>query len=296
MSSEPTPIQRLTQGLPTGYIVRPFAQSIGLDADVDLILSLLRETGDGNQWVLLVALAPETIARLADAEHPWGELGYRFQWDDQIGVLKVVADYSHIITTDHLTRTIDHHLYAVPIAIIGHQWIANTAYQPTPTTGKQADQALLPLSRWANNHPASNCPTLVIETGLQMSLPRLRENAKWWFANSNGNVRIVLVITISVNKVRIEKWQLAPPGAPRPLSCGDFNALHHQNPPPPLVQQFSASQQPYSAQEIEVTSGGVTGAPLVLPYAALFDQAPGPGAADVVLGATELRSVASCMF
>lgn len=50
---------------------------------------------------------------------------------------------------------------------------------------------------------------------------------------------------------------------------------------PPLVAQAAVNQRCFSAQEVTVDRNGVTGAPMVLPFSALFDTAPGPNETDV---------------
>jgi hypothetical protein len=78
---------------------------------------------------------------------------------------------------------------------------------------------------------------MVIETGVSESFPRLREDAKWWLAASSGDVRIALVVSIKKAKVEFEKWQLAPPNAPRPLTRQYIDILRLRNQKPPLFQQ-----------------------------------------------------------
>lgn len=56
----------------------------------------------------------------------------------------------------------------------------------------------------------------VVEAGVSESLPRLRQDASWWLANSAGMVRIVILLPVrkSAKRLVIEGWQLAPPGTP----------------------------------------------------------------------------------
>ena len=56
---------------------------------------------------------------------------------------------------------------------------------------------------------------MVIEAGVSESLSKLRNEANWWFNQSNGLVRIVLVISINSTQRKITtqrwQWQLLPP-------------------------------------------------------------------------------------
>lgn len=46
---------------------------------------------------------------------------------------------------------------------------------------------------------------------------------------------------------------------------------------PPLFQQPATTQQAYSTHKVEVISSGTTDAPMILPFATLYDTPPGPG-------------------
>jgi hypothetical protein len=111
-----------------------------------------------------------------------------------------------------------------------------TTYKPTASKGKQADQCFTPPCRRASPEQPVSWPTFVIETGVLDSLPRLREDTRWWFNNSGREVRMVLVIGIKQTKVEFELWQLAPANAPRPLTRVYIDSLR-QRPLPPLIQQ-----------------------------------------------------------
>lgn len=174
---------------------------------------------------------------------------------------------------------------------------ATSTYKPTPTKGKQGDQAFIPPSQCPSPQRPAGWPTFVIETGVSESLSRLRGDAKWWLAASSGNVRIVLIISINRTSVSFEKWQLAPSNALRPLTRAYFNTLrlrgHHMH---PLLQQPATIQQAYSAHEVEVTSTRIDGAPMILPFTALYDRHPGPSEVDVVLDPQEFRDITSILF
>jgi len=287
----------LMQGLPTGYAMRVFSQLERLQADAEKILQSLQENQDGNQWLVVLGLSPSTIRKLDDDHSSLGGVEYRFQWEGSAGLIKVVPSRAHDITTDQVTRSIDDRLSAMGIRFIDRTWAATSTYKPTPAKGKQGDQAFIPPSRCPAPRRPADWPTFVIETGVSESLPRLQEDAKWWLAASSGDVRIVLVISIKRTRVSFEKWQLAPLNAPRPLSRAYIDTLRLQSPHiPPLLQQPATIQQPYSVHEVEVTSTRVDGAPMILPFSALYDRPPGPGEVDVVLNAQDFRDITSRLF
>lgn len=156
--------------------------------------------------------------------------------------------------------------------------------------GKQPVQCFWPFSRQPLPGQKPDWPTLVIETGVIESIPRLREDASWWFRNSSGMVRIVLLVCIShrLRKTTIEKWHLAPPDTPNPLTRALLNQFQ-LNQPPPVVQQPVALQQPYAAQIITIDPVSVQGAPLSLNFEALFDRNRQGDEIDIVLDANNLH-------
>lgn len=287
----------LMQGLPAGYAVRVFSQLKRLQADAERILQSLQENQDGNQWLVVLGLSTSTIRKLDDDHSSLGGVEYRFQWEGSAGLIKVVPSHTHDMTTDQVTRSIDDRLSAMGIRSIDRKWAVTSTYKPTPTKGKQGDQAFIPPSRCPGPQRPAGWPTFVIETGVSESLPRLREDAKWWLAASSGDVRIVLVISIKRTSVSFEKWQLAPSNDPRPLTRAYIDTLRLPGPHiPPLFQQPATIQQAYSAHEVEVTSTRIEGAPMILPFAALYDRPPGPREVDVVLDPQDFRDITSILF
>jgi hypothetical protein len=51
---------------------------------------------------------------------------------------------------------------------------------------------------------------------------------------------------------------------------------------PPRVRQPIHTQHPYIAQEIVITPAGIIGAPLILPFEALFDRTPQANEGDIL--------------
>ncbi|KAI2791265.1 hypothetical protein POX_c04122 [Penicillium oxalicum] len=289
----------LMDGLPDTYTVHRFSTMKRLQAEAQRTRQNLLETEDGNQWIVVLGLSPSVIQKLDDDHTSLGDVTYRFQWEGTAGLIKVVPSHSHDTTTDRFTRYIDSRLSAMGIDTFYIMWAATSTYKPTPAKGKQGDQTFIPPSRWPSAQQTADWgwPTFVLETGVSESLPRLREDARWWFADSRGDVRIVLLISIKKSCVKFEKWQLAPPNAARPLTRAYINSMLSQSPSmPPLIQQPAATQQAYCAQEVEVTPTDIHGAPIILPFAALFDRDPGPSETDVVINAQQLRAIVHVLF
>ncbi|CAI7570042.1 unnamed protein product [Penicillium manginii] len=288
----------LMSALPPEHVVRTFSGLKNLQIEAEKLLESLKENGNGNQWIVVLNLSTRTIQKL-DEEHDSsiGGIQYRFQWEGTTGLIKVVPSKAHNETTDKVTRVIDRKLDAMGLDWSDAAWVATATYKPTTGKGKQADQAFLPPARCPIGLPSSGWPTFVIETGVSESLNRLREDAKRWFVDSQGEVRIVIVISIKPAEVIFEKWQLAPNNAPRPLTRVYLDSLRAQSPnTPPLLPQPTPFQQPYSAQEVYVEPNRVIGAPLNIPFVALYDRSPGQGEGDILIQMQDFRNITKLLF
>ncbi|KAJ5932356.1 hypothetical protein N7516_006845 [Penicillium verrucosum] len=222
-------------------------------------------------------------------------VNYRFEFEGDTGILRVIPGYRHEYTTTGLQQQV-----ILQLASIGlnrqYRWGGATPYNSL-SRNKEGDQVFSPSTRWPSS-TSLQWPTVVVETGVSESLRRLRQDAKWWFGASNGDVRMVIIISIKKTAVHFEQWQLAPPNAPRPLTRAYINSLRqHSNNVPPLLQQPFNIQQPYSYAEVDVTKTTVDGAPMTIPYCALFDvPVRPPNMQDVVLGAEDFRFITAVNF
>ncbi|KAJ5554915.1 hypothetical protein N7461_003385 [Penicillium sp. DV-2018c] len=288
----------LMSGLPPEHIVRTFSHFKGLQLEAEKILKSLREKGDGNQFMVILNLSARTIKKLDEEHHSsLGAINYRFQWEGTTGLIKVVPSECHDATSNNLGRAIDRKLTAMGIRWSEMVWAGTSTYKPTAGVGKQGDQAFLPPARCPNGLPSGSWPTFVIEAGVSESISRLREDARRWFIISEGLVRIVIIVSIKSSQVTFERWQLAPSNAPRPLTQAYLSPLRAQTPNiPPLTIQSIAIQQPYSVQEVYVEPNRVIGAPLVIPFVAIYDRLPGPGEHDILLNAQDFLEITEKLF
>ncbi|OQE22815.1 hypothetical protein PENFLA_c012G09152 [Penicillium flavigenum] len=297
-SDENISFTSLMSALPPDHIVRTFSHFKGLRLEAEQILKSLTEIGDGNQFMVILNLSARTIKELDEEHHrSLGAINYRFQWEGTTGLIKVVPSERHDATSNNLSRAIDRKLTAMGIRWSEMIWAGTSTYKPTAGAGKQGDQAFLPPARCPNGLPSGSWPTFVIEAGVSQSISRLREDARRWFVISEGLVRIVIIISIKSTNITFEKWQLAPSSAPRPLTRAYLNPLRAQNPNiPPLTIQLIPTQQPYSVQEVYVEPNRVVGAPLVIPFVAIYDRLPGPGEHDILLNAQDFLEVTEKLF
>ncbi|CDM36080.1 hypothetical protein DTO013E5_5559 [Penicillium roqueforti] len=287
MAENPT----LMSDLPQGHVVS-FSRLRRLRLEALQISKWFEEHTDGNQWIVVLGLSTPVIEALTSDHGGLGGIAFRFQWEGSTGLIKVVPRSEHEVATDKFTEVIRDSYKAMGVPSEGTAWIGSTTYRSGMRKGKEADNGYVPPSRCT--HPIGNVgyPTLIIETGVSESLGRLRQDARKWFADSEGDVRMVVLIIVRKNYVSFEQWQLAPNGAPRPLTRNYIRTLQAQTPNiPPLIRQPARLQQPYCAQSVDITPNPVAGMPnfmdgdpMVLPFVAIQDRPPGPGEGDVVIG------------
>lgn len=287
--------QRSSRGLmdqlPPGYVTRNFTNMRRLRLAATEILQSLQNNESQNQWLVVLGLSSRTIEQLA-SDNSLLDVAYRFQWEGQCGLIKVIPSGAHDVITGRVVIAINEVLSSMGVSLADGDWMRATTYRPTTGRGKEADDCFVPPSRCNTQVAQTGWPTFVIETGMSESLSQLRQDARNWFADSEGKVRLVLVIGIKDHRVDLELWQLAPLGAPLPLTRLYIEGLCAQFPNiPPTSHQPASIQQPYCAQEVTITPRTVDGAPLYIPFVSIFDRLPTGGEGDIVLTDAACRTI-----
>ena len=260
-------------GLPSDHALITFRHMSQIQTAAQQALDQLIENEGGNQFLVVMGISEVARQQLDNDKECLGGITFRFLWEGSTGLLKVIPTLQHDVTARSMTGEIGFQLRAqmgIPREDI---MFGNTTTHKALAgkTGKQPDDCFWPSSRQGRSNRAQGWPTLVIETGVSKSLSKLRADAQWWFHNSSGQTRFVLIVSISrrQRRVTVEKWQM-------------------QIPSPAFVLQPVAS----AAQEIVITPASVSGAPLTLDFEALFDRPPQGTEADIVLDANDLRHCA----
>ena len=217
--------------------------------------------------------------------------------DDDLLVIKLMPAAEH--ENAHITLGMD-----LVLALIGMGLPRRCIYALGGTTfrgrnsSKEADSAFKPISRTQK----TDWPTIVFESGLSKSLPRLRLDAQWWLTNSRGDVNIIVIISITpaVKRLRFEKWCLRPaPGNipatranpnPNPLvptRVQEITVIQNPAAQPSTIAQPSATIQPGPAPPYTVT-----GAPLTLEFQDILLRAPVPPEGNVTFTIADLSQFA----
>jgi hypothetical protein len=155
-----------------------------------------------------------------------------------------------------------------------------------PNSSKEGDSTYRPKCRPRKD----DWPSIVFEAGLSKSLTDLRIDAHWWLANSSGEVKIAIVISIipAEKSLRIEQWCLSLPTAPRPVT----RAYRNTNTPVPMkIQELTIIQDPpIPALPGTIPTYTVTGAPLTLEFEKLLLRAPVLPEGNVILTVADLQA------
>ena len=135
-------------------------------------------------------------------------------------------------------------------------------------------------------------PTLVIESGQSESMNYLHLDMQWWFAASQHQVKIVLLVKFDHNQraILLERWEEeAPPprlGATTTRQAAALQALQ-----PVLRQQITITKNAASPVSYHVTRGD-----LVLPFHLLFLRDPSPQESDVIISIQDLEGFAEYVW
>lgn len=140
--------------------------------------------------------------------------------------------------------------------------------------------------RWRTTSPL--WPTLVIEAGVSASRRQLRQDMRWWFVESQHEVKIVILIKYDATQRQIifEKWTEHNVINPQP--AGASSAAFHLEPLCDCIVAVTEQQ--------EDPHFHCVGTPMVLEFEKLFDtHQPDPalGQGDIELGEDMFTEVAT---
>lgn len=133
-----------------------------------------------------------------------GRIFYDFQTQDLIVKLIPIAalEYAHT----NLMSGISNRIIALGVPP-NELCILGASTQKGEFAARQADSSFKPTPE---RRGENDCASLMIECGLSQSLPDLRAAANWWLSNTQGQVRVVIVVSVDLqNKcVFLEIWKM----------------------------------------------------------------------------------------
>ncbi|CAL5870076.1 uncharacterized protein PFLUO_LOCUS4310 [Penicillium psychrofluorescens] len=164
------------------------------------------QTGEYSEWVAFTGLNATTFARrftdCSDLSKSWKS----YSPSQQTLLVKMplpVHGHAHqkflhrILSSLNNDYLVDRLQYYPNVKVEGQ------------TKAKMPDNGLGPFERPSKG--SNKWPTVVIEIGVSECLPKLQSDAEWWINNSNGDVKIVLTMSINrkTPKITIMKWEWA---------------------------------------------------------------------------------------
>jgi hypothetical protein len=280
ISITPISSSELLEGLSDQF--RTFSSIAQLRSAVDTLSKQLYQGKTTNQYLIFQPVTEDDLAKIEEKRYTIGR-GLRFTHCTDIDTLII-----KVPTPEHerVTRAFTHGL----IGQIGQMGLTEdndlndmgaTTYRGT-STSKEADSCFKPPALRPNR---LDWPTLVFEVGVSETLRKLRMDARWWLANSQGHVKIVLLFKISraTRTIQIEKWECRP---------ATLAYVPRSNRPP--------AQIPTQIQTIDIDANGVvngsplaTTPPLVLHFRHLFLRQPVPPEQNVIFTAQNLQRLAN---
>ncbi|GES58586.1 hypothetical protein ATEIFO6365_0004073700 [Aspergillus terreus] len=139
--------------------------------------------------------------------------------------------------------------------------------------------------------PQGGWPHFVIEAGVSESMPRLRADAAWWFSNSSGDVKLVLLIKVDTQRrvITIEKHDRYQS---RPTWTKPSPWIAHR------LRTITLNQGVTPATcDVKVPSGRATGPPLTLEFDLVVGRAANPPLEkDIEFTAAELLNWSAIVF
>ena len=248
---------------------------------IDLQSQRLQEGVSNQQYLVFRPVTEIDLAKIDSARHSIGKhTRMTYYTDINLLVIKLMPsgkhESAHLSFSDELRAK----LFGMGISHRELRPMGGTRY-PGHTSSKEGDSCYKPSSR----KKEANWPTIVIESGLSESLQRLRYDARWWLENSDGKVKIVVIILIKLadKRLQVEKWELAPLDEIMPVTRSH-----------PGTQTLIPTQ----IQEITIMpNNSVAGAPpLVLEFQKIFLRLAIPPESDTTFTAEDLSNWADVFW
>jgi hypothetical protein len=257
-STTPTTSSQLCEGL-DGRIQK-YPGIPGIRKAVVALYEKLREGETTDQYLVF---RPVTVKELGKIDNQRSKVGKGIRLthcaDIETLIIKVPTTAHEVVSTNFVIKIA---LQAARIGVPDEDCISlGAATFRGNSISKEADGGFKPATLRPHK---LDWPTLVLEVGVSESLPRLRNDARWWLSNSGGRVNIVLIFHVNegTKTILIEKWEIKP----------------------------ATAQIPTQIQAITINPNSVTGAPLTLDFHQVFLRQAKPSEHDMVFTTQDLQN------
>jgi hypothetical protein len=265
---------------PKGYEDAPIYQFTGIPDFRKLVQSLADKLAAGRITEQYLIFRGVTKDHLAQIDHQRESIGKGIRMthytDTDLLIVKVPTiehETLHLSLSDEVNEKLRE--MGLPKRSL---WGCGSTTYDGPSSSKEGDSTYKPRCRTRRD----DWPVLVFEAGVSERLARLGIDADWWLTKSNGEVKIVIVISIvrAAKSLLIEKWCLPATRA---------------NPRVPTkIQELTIIQNPpIATPQGTIPTYAVTGAPLILEFEKLLLRAPVLPEGDVIFTAAHLQAWAA---
>ena len=261
---------------------RTFTSISGLRSAINTLFNHLYQGTATSQYLVFQSVTEGDFAKIEEKRYTIRK-GLRFTYCTDINTLIIkvpTKEHERVnrVFTYDFTRRIEH----MGLTDLDDLYDMGGTTYTERSTKKEADSCWRPAATRPN---PLDWPTLVFEVSVSETLRKLRNDAQWWLANSQGRVKIVLLFKINrvARTTHIEKWEC------RPATL--IYALRSNRPP---------VQAPAQIQTVDIDANGVvtgsppaTTPPLVLHFWDILLRQPVPPEQDVIYTAQNLQRLAN---
>ena len=261
---------------------RTFTSISGLRSAINTLSNHLYQGREISQYLVFQSVTEDDFAKIDEKRYSINR-ALRFTYCTDIDTLIIkVTTREHERVTRAFTYDFAHRIAHMGLTDLYDLCDMGGTTYTGRSTKKEADSCWRPIATRPN---PMDWPTLVFEVGVSETLRKLRNDAQWWLANSQGRVRIVLLFKINrvARTIHIEKWECRP--------VTPTYALRSNRPP---------TQVPAQIQTVDIDANGVvtgsppaTTPPLVLHFQNILLRQPVPPEQDMIYTAQDLQRVAN---
>ncbi|ODM16912.1 hypothetical protein SI65_07877 [Aspergillus cristatus] len=240
------------------------------------------KTSSAAPYIVSSDTSPETVEYITNNPQFLGK-HVRIFYDKKYCKLVIkLVHHAHEVARSLISREID--IAADRMSIVnglvpdGSKRVASGQYTKEPASSWRP--ATLPPSRDAK------WPSLVVECGDLKSITRLRIEAEWWLAKSQGDVKVAIVLIVwpTWSGILLEKWVPDP--------NGDSNSNDSATGTAKCIQKIGLQCKARNTASVEISGGS-----LRLGFEEVFLRAPSsPRERDIIVSEEALKSIMGLVY
>jgi hypothetical protein len=224
-------------------------------------------TSKFSQYVVFRPVSINDIENIDEKRRTLPNIRLTYYAESELLVVKLMSSCLHEVAHRELGREIEIATARMGLPRYALCSVGGGRFDSPLKGSKEGDTCYVPYTR------RPSWPTLVLEVGVSESLPRLRNDASWWLSNSDGEVKVVLLIEVDKDheRLNIETWELIFPPDLEPT-------IRHDPSTPAQVPALTHLVSIGPPNDVDTGAPSISGAPLKLDFEKIFLRAPTPPA------------------